>query len=174
MDNEIFHQKNNLTLSLHGLLREEEWSTNLSILGECFYDFITKELGVPLSSDKKFSIHLECVDESRIQTINKEYREKDKVTDVLSFPQQENLRAGYYDFLAPENEIGDIIICDKVCARQAVEFKITYMEEFLHLAVHGFLHLCGFDHEISDEEEKIMENYESQILEKVKKKRASI
>ena len=111
-----------------------------------------------------------CSDEYIIE-LNESQRNKAKVTDVLSFPLQENLRAGDYDKLFPELELGDIFICHNVCTGQAKEFKITYSDEFIHLLVHGLLHLAGYDHEINDEEEKLMESLENKVLDQISNKK---
>ena len=81
-----------------------------------------------------------------------------KLTDVLSFPVYETLRSNSESFIEPGPvvHLGDIFICREVALRQAKEFKITFEEEFLHLFIHGFLHLCGYDHEMSKEEEELM------------------
>jgi rRNA maturation RNase YbeY len=107
-----------------------------------------------------------CSDEEIIE-INSEHRNKDKVTDVLSFPMQESMRNGEFEDFLPEIELGDILICKSVCEKQAIEFDLSYFEEFIHLFVHGFLHVYGYDHEISEDEEKIMESLEVSILMKV-------
>ena len=99
-----------------------------------------------------------------IQQLNSEHRQKPTITDVLSFPLQENIRVGEFDRFVPELELGDLYICHSVCEKQAQEFSLTFHEEFLHLCVHGFLHLCGFDHEENEVEEKIMEEYEKEIV----------
>ena len=69
-----------------------------------------------------------------------------------------------------KEELGDIFICREVALRQAKEFGISIEEEILHLFIHGFLHLCGYDHEISREEEKLMFGLEEKLLEKISKK----
>lgn len=117
------------------------------------------------------SINL-CGD-TRMRTINREHRHKDKTTDVLSFPAQQDLRhARSFDFVAPGVlPLGDLVISLPQAQRQAREFKVTLEEELVHLFFHGFLHLCGYDHEISVEEETIMEREEARLLEKFAKRR---
>jgi probable rRNA maturation factor len=146
----------------------DEYKENLAYLAQVFDQFIQDELSI---KKDLFVLNLNIVDDAEIIEINAEYRNKKKVTDVLSFPMQENLRTGEYDSFMPEIELGDLFVCKSVCEVQAIKFKLTYMEEFLHLAAHGFLHVCGFDHEISDIEEKIMEDTEEKILLKIAKLR---
>jgi probable rRNA maturation factor len=66
-------------------------------------------------------------------------------------------------------DLGDLVICKEKALSQAREFEITYEQEVVHLAVHGFLHLIGFDHEVSPKEEKIMEAHENELVGQVYK-----
>ncbi len=111
-----------------------------------------------------YVLNMNLVNTESIHELNKEHRNKDKITDVLSFPLQESLREGDIDSFNNQVELGDLFICRSVCEKQAEEFKLTFIEEFIHLSVHGFLHLCGYDHEVSPEEEKIMEGFEEDII----------
>lgn len=137
---------------------------------------VIKSLETVLTKKLKQNPHFEGVKDvqltmtlcgkSKIRSLNAEYRQKDKVTDVLSFPIYENLRPDQ-PVLEKNFEImdlGDLVICREKALAQAKEFNVTYEQEIIHLAVHGFLHLIGFDHEVSDEEEKIMEYHENEIV----------
>lgn len=125
---------------------------------------------------KEVTMTLTLCGKTRIRTLNRQYRQKDKITDVLSFPVHENLRPDKKN--RQKNlahlDLGDLVICREKAFSQAKEFEITYEQEIVHLAVHGFLHLLGFDHEISPKEEKIMEKYEQDLVGKVYKKLAKI
>ena len=171
MNKEISDQKKNLFFHFISRLEEDPKIRleDIVILNEVLADFIQSLL----PNTRQFSLNVSLVDEFQIQELNRDHRGKDKVTDVLSFPQEENIRAGEFEFMAPENELGDIVICHQVCVKQAGDFSITYTEEFLHLAVHGFLHILGYDHELSPAEEKLMQGLETDILDQVSKKRAS-
>jgi len=103
----------------------------------------------------------------KIQSYNKKYRAKDKATDVLSFPLCENLRK--YSEKAPFLSLGDIFICHEVARRQAKIFKLSYEDEVIHLLTHGFLHLLGFDHELSDIEDRLMRDLEEKLIKKISK-----
>jgi len=109
---------------------------------------------------------------TKIKTLNRTYRNKDKVTDVLSFPIYENLRPDkkVKEKNLPQMDLGDLIICREVAKAQSKEFKVTYPQEIIHLIVHGFLHLLGFDHEVSLKEEVIMEKEEAKLVRAVYKK----
>jgi probable rRNA maturation factor len=116
-----------------------------------------------------YELGLTICGNAKIKALNKEHRDKDKVTDVLSFPGFDSLRAGAEDlFIFEENlNFGDIVICREVCEKQAKEFDITYEQELVHLLIHGFLHLCGYDHEISEVEDKIHFSLEEKLVKRV-------
>lgn len=88
-----------------------------------------------------------------IQKLNKEYRHKDKPTNILSFNYSDD----------PEEMVGDLVICDEVVKREAVEQHKTYEQHYAHLIIHGLLHLRGYDHETHDEAEE-MEALEIKLL----------
>ena len=101
----------------------------------------------------------------RIQSLNRVYRKKDKITDVLSFPVHDlYLKKKLLGHIV----LGDIFICLDVAQRQAKEFNISVREEIIHLFVHGFLHLLGYDHEISKKEEKEMFALEEKLIGRLK------
>lgn len=125
---------------------------------------------------KSVSFSLILCGKSKIRSLNHQYRQMDKVTDVLSFPLHENLRfdkkvtKGNRKLILPEMELGDLVICREKVLSQSKEFNLTFEEEYIHLVIHGFLHLLGFDHEISLKEENIMEQFEQELVVKVLKK----
>lgn len=108
--------------------------------------------------DSEVAIRL--VDAPEGQSMNLQYRHKDYATNVLSFPAEvpEGLPE---DFDFPQ--LGDLIICAPVVAREAAEQNKKLDDHYAHLTVHGVLHLLGFDH-IEDEEAEEMEALERQIL----------
>ena len=91
-----------------------------------------------------------------IQELNKTYRDKDKATNVLSFPMQ-----------SPEeidvDLLGDIVLCASVIRQEAKQQSKTELEHWAHMVVHGMLHLQGYDH-IKDDEAEEMERLEINIL----------
>jgi probable rRNA maturation factor len=117
---------------------------------------------------KHLTLQLHLVGDTRMRALNFEHRQKDKLTDVLSFPMYEDLRkSNSIDVWLPEMELGDVVICKSVTIKQSLEFGISFSEEFVHLLVHGFLHILGMDHEISAAEEKQMQKYEAILLERL-------
>jgi len=115
---------------------------------------------------KGITLPISLVNDERMREINRDHRNKDKTTDVLSFPMYENLRL-VTEMIFEELQCGDIVISVPVMLKQAQEFNITAEGEFFHLLTHGFLHLCGYDHEISEEEEKLMEGHEQRLIKKI-------
>ena len=127
------------------------------------------------ASVKLSHLNLLICGDHRIKTINRDFRHKNKVTDVLSFPVQSRLRdEKKIDWIqAGELSLGDLVISLPQAQRQAREFHLRLEEEVVHLFFHGFLHLLGYDHELSVKEEKIMEALEAKLLDRFAKKRAS-
>lgn len=111
------------------------------------------------------------VDNERIREINKEYRDKDRATDVISFALEE-LGEGEVALVGAEmpRVLGDIIISVPKTKEQAEEYGHSFMRELGFLAVHGFLHLLGYDHETA-EEEKVMFSRQKDILDEFGLKR---
>ena len=103
------------------------------------------------------------VTEEEIKRLNREYRQKDSVTDVLSFPMytRDELLAESGEDRIP---IGDIVICLVRAKEQAVAYGHPLEREIAFLTVHSVLHLLGYDHEISPEAEKEMFMRQEEIL----------
>jgi probable rRNA maturation factor len=104
-------------------------------------------------------------DDDEVQTLNKQWRAKDKPTNVLSFPmlsREEVLHAGIDD--ANEGMLGDLILAHGVCTREAAEKRIAVADHAAHLIVHGLLHLAGYDHESGEAEAAAMEALETKAL----------
>lgn len=118
-------------------------------------------------ADADVEIGVTIVSDDEILELNREYREKDSVTDVLSFPQFEELE-GIEEALTDENEssllLGDVVICYDQAMRQAEEYGTGTTRELLYLFVHSVMHLMGYDHE-NEEDKKIMRTHEEAVLE---------
>lgn len=120
--------------------------------------------------DEKFAepaeVSLTYVDNDEIKKMNAEFRDKDAVTDVLSFPMGED---GEYD-LNPETGclmLGDIVISLERAAAQAEEYGHSFEREVCFLATHSMFHLLGYDHINSKEEEKTMFGKQEAVLDKL-------
>ena len=105
-----------------------------------------------------------CVDNAESHKLNLEYRQKDKPTNVLSFPSDlPDEMAQILDTFP----IGDLVICIPVVLQEAIEQQKTPIEHFTHMLLHGTLHLMGYDHETSEEDAEEMEALEIEILNKL-------
>lgn len=113
-------------------------------------------------NDAELTIRL--ADNNEIQQLNRDYRGKDKPTNVLSFPFEpyEALMA-YAGDAAEIHLLGDIIIAPSVIETEVKEQGKTLHNHYAHMTVHGVLHLLGYDH-IEDDEAEVMEGLEIQIL----------
>lgn len=107
-------------------------------------------------------------DNEGIKEINRDMREIDKETDVLSFPQYEFTELGVIEKEEWESEIvlGDIVLSLEKAEEQAEEFGHSFERETGYLTVHSMLHLLGYDHMI-DSDKEIMRKKEEEILEKI-------
>ena len=112
-----------------------------------------------------------------IRTYNKEYRQIDKETDVLSFPNveyesagdfsmAEKMQADCFDPDSGELLLGDVIISAQKVEEQAKEYGHSELREFAFLTAHSMFHLCGYDH-MNDEEAAVMENKQETVLQKL-------
>jgi probable rRNA maturation factor len=95
----------------------------------------------------KQAVTIIFVSDAAIRKLNKEFRGKDQVTDVLSFPNQaepfENEN---------QSQLGEVVIAVQRAADQAKQNRLTFSNEVEQLILHGLLHLCGYDHETDDGE----------------------
>lgn len=109
---------------------------------------------IPFQQNAELTIRI--VDEEESQQLNRDYRGKDKPTNVLSFP-----------FEAPPGVemdlLGDMIICRQVVEKEAIEQSKPLIAHWAHMVVHGSLHLLGYDH-IEDDEAEEMEALETKIM----------
>lgn len=130
--------------------------------------------------EQNLVVNLGYVSENAIKQLNKQHRNIDRVTDVLSFPffnmknglgLHEEIKNNKVDmFFGDYAELGDILICENVAIKQAKEFGHSKKREVCFLATHGFLHLLGFDH-IEKQDETIMNSIAEKALEICKVKR---
>ncbi|MDR0899375.1 MAG: rRNA maturation RNase YbeY [Lactobacillaceae bacterium] len=118
------------------------------------YDFLK------LKTNYEMSVNL--VDNQKIQEINREFRNVDAPTDVISFALEEE---DLIDLPDVPHELGDLFISTEKALEQAQELNHTVDREVAFLAVHGFLHLLGYDHTRSPEDEKTHFELQGKILE---------
>ncbi len=119
---------------------------------------------------ERAEIDLLFVDNEAIRELNREYRDKDSATDVLSFPMYEadepidTINAACHE--GQEILFGDIVISLERAQEQAAEYGHSLKREVMYLLVHGLLHLAGYDH-IGEEDKKQMREKEERLLAKI-------
>ncbi|MBE7074000.1 MAG: rRNA maturation RNase YbeY [Clostridiales bacterium] len=132
-------------------------------------DVYNKALEITGNNVDGLEATISFVDSATIRSYNKEYRQVDKETDVLSFPMLNiNYSQKVSDFVEetlPNGALylGDIVICKKVAKRQAKEYCHSLKREISFLALHGLLHLLGYDH-IEKEDEVVMMEKSDEVL----------
>ena len=134
----------------------EEWdsSTGWAQLAERAVRAAAAHSDYPALADTEVSVKF--TSDAEVRALNAAWRGKDKATNVLSFPMAE----------APEGApmLGDIVLAEGVCAREAAEKNVPVETHATHLVVHGMLHLLGYDHETGDAEAEEMEAIERKAL----------
>lgn len=125
------------------------------------YEYLNEVLDYTLSHEnvKNAIFSIVFVGDEEIHEINKKYRQVDRITDVISFAFEDNENIMYNDI----RMLGDIYICIPQMKRQAKDFGHSEKRELSFLAVHGLLHLLGYDH-MTEEEEKNMFSLQELIL----------
>ena len=137
---------------------------------------VSDEIRRKMEQAAVYAVQLENLDEQRcelsgtfvdldeIHELNKIHRGVDSPTDVLSFPQFEDV----CEEAPEEGEIclGDVVICRDKAAQQAEEFGHSFEREILYLFVHSVLHLLGYDH-MEDDEKRVMRTREEKIMEHI-------
>lgn len=118
-------------------------------------------------------VSLTLTDEENIRRINKDYRDIDSPTDVLSFPMLSSISAGDYSKVEDDEDnfdpdtgeaiLGDIVLCVPRIVAQAEEYGHSVLREYTFLIVHSVLHLLGYDH-MEDDERVIMEGRQDYIM----------
>lgn len=121
-------------------------------------DNIERWISAALSSDKlaEAEVSVYIVDEAESQSLNAQYRGKNKPTNVLSFPADIPEEVGI-------PLLGDLVVCAPVVAREAEEQGKSLEAHWAHMLVHGTLHLLGYDH-IEDDEAEAMESLETELI----------
>ncbi len=131
---------------------------------------LDEEFAVRQLAERKEEANLSIafVGQGRMREINKRYRGKNRVTDVLSFPESKVLLQKFK--VGPAQKIqglGEIIICLREVKKNAKKFNSSFEKELNRVLIHGILHLLGYDHEKGEEEAGKMEEKEKYYLSKI-------
>lgn len=143
------------------------------------FDYTIEFLNIPC---KDLEVNIAFVGKTKIKKINKDFRNVDRVTDIISFPfllhpgvegmqliESSLTKEKYMMYVNPETGnlvLGDLYICFPKMKEQAIEYGTGIEREFVYLCVHGLLHLLGYDH-MSEEDKKVMREKEELILKNV-------
>lgn len=125
-------------------------------------EIVRAVLAALLLENRAGDVCVRIVDCEEIRSLNREFRHVDAVTDVLSFPSAE----GETPLVPPDGYLGDIAICYARAADQAAAFGHTLLRELCFLAVHGALHLCGYDHMNPSDEARMCQR-QDQIMQQL-------
>jgi len=134
-------------------------------------DFLKKIASIVLKGEKikkETELSLALIGSGRMRKINKRYRGKNRVTDVLAFPESKILLEKFR--VGPAKKIqglGEIVICLREVKKNAKRFDSTLEKELAKVLIHGILHLLGYDHEKREDEAKKMEQREEYYLSQI-------
>lgn len=123
--------------------------------------------GEPLLANARLIVSLLFTSDAEVHVLNREWRDRDKPTNVLSFPMLESAELAELASDGPPVMLGDIALAHETCAREAAEKGVALEHHAAHLIVHGLLHLAGHDHVDSDAQAEEMEALETAILAKL-------
>lgn len=153
---------------------ENETSVTFTFDVKEVLDLIMKEVLTQEGCPYEAQVNLLITDNQGIHEFNRQYRQVDSPTDVLSFPMidfvreadfsiVENGEAEYFDPESGELVLGDIILSAEKIKEQAIKFGHSCKREFAFLTAHSMLHLCGYDH-MTKEEADVMEAKQENVL----------
>jgi len=121
----------------------------------------------PEFGNARLSTSIVFTTDDEVHALNREWRERDNPTNVLSFPMLSREQLLGLAENGPPEMLGDIALAYETCAREAEEKGVSLRDHAAHLLTHGFLHLAGHDHEISDGDAQVMEALEIAALAKL-------
>lgn len=136
---------------------------------ESSYRYYMRKTIKYLDRDPNFILETIIVDEATIREINRDYRQKDQVTDVISFALDDEVEGEITVLENKHRLLGTILICGPVAIRQAEEYNHSLNREMKFLFVHGLLHLLGYDH-MNKQDENEMFSLQDKIIGKRKEK----
>lgn len=128
-----------------------------------FKKIISRASAITGLDSKKIELSVNLVGEKRIKALNQRYCERSKPTDILSFPLEKKITRK--SAVSGIMSLGDIFICSPMAKKYAQQEGVSFDFKLALLAVHGFLHLLGYEHEKSDKKRKIMFGLQNKILE---------
>lgn len=140
----------------YNIISKPNFTINTDILDKIF-----NKVSEKVEISQKWELNIVFVKDEEIRELNKNYRQIDKVTDVLSFHYFDN-----FSYCKNNEIVWEIILCESKIFSQWVEFWLWEEKEFYKLVIHSILHILWFDHE-NDEDYDEMNNYEEIIWEEI-------
>lgn len=119
---------------------------------------------VPELANPRLTASVMFADDTEVRALNRQWRGKDKATNVLSFPMLERAQLFALGREGPPELLGDVALALETCAREAEEKGVPLEHHAAHLLIHGLLHLAGYDHETSPQDAATMEALEIKAL----------
>lgn len=114
------------------------------------------------------NVSIALVGQGRMRELNKKYRQKNRATDILAFPESKVLLEKFKVGPALKTQgLGELVICLREVKKNAKKFNSTFEKELARVLIHGILHLLGKDHEKSEKEAKEMEEKENYYLSQI-------
>lgn len=144
------------------IIKDTRWNSAIDNC-EHFASTLSKAVFKHLRITNSTEISVLFTSDAAIQILNRDYRGKDKPTNVLSFAQNEDCDDPLFSIPGEPKHIGDIILAYETIHREAEEQNKSLENHLSHMIIHGTLHLLGYDHE-DDEEANIMQDLEIKIL----------
>jgi probable rRNA maturation factor len=149
---------------------DEEWDSSRSwpLLARKAAEAAIAESAFPdlIESDRAVELSVTLTSDEHVRELNAKWRNRDKPTNVLSFPMADELDLGRANVSGMELLLGDIVLAHGVCESEAAEKGVPLEQHATHLMVHGTLHLLGYDHH-KDSEAADMEAREVRALERL-------
>ena len=137
---------------------ENDWEATARIAATALLN-VAPELDQP-----RLTVSVLFTTDEHIEELNREWRGKDKPTNVLSFPMLARGELLALPAEGPPELLGDVALAHETCAREAAEKGVPLEHHAAHLIVHGLLHLAGYDHELGEAEAEAMEALETKAL----------
>ena len=143
-------------------VEEDGWKKNFPYFKKCISNTVTQTFNIINNEfPKKISVTFLLTSNEKIKELNFKFRNKNKPTNVLSFPMQFTYLDSFF--------LGDIALSNQTLIKEAIEQKIAKYDYLCKITIHGMLHLMGYDHK-TEKQFKEMEKYEKQIYETIKNK----
>ncbi|MEM9312771.1 MAG: rRNA maturation RNase YbeY [Pseudomonadota bacterium] len=146
---------------------EDPWPESAALVDRVEASVCAAQAVAPELANPRLVTSLLFTGDEAIHALNREWRERDKPTNVLSFPMVERAELLVLAPDGPPEMLGDIALALETVSREARAKGVELEAHVAHLVVHGLLHLAGYDHVHSDEEADAMEALESRALAKM-------